>query len=188
MFDDLINILNYLYLVEPLSNFETKIKNYFEHYLLSNKGINGLLLTGWDSSSKKSIQKLVIFNNSKWELGKGEDYRDLLPAIEKKVVPKDTLNNLFGFIANFKNILMIFKVKENKPGNSGARCDQGGKTTAERLNYILGSKTYTEAQLKNISSIELCVLQEYLLRLNDYNKKNNKRWFLTPTEAIITNT
>ena len=34
---------------------------------------------------------------------------------------------------------MVFKVKENKPGNSGARCDQGSKTSAEKLNMIVGS-------------------------------------------------
>ena len=86
---------------------------------------------------------------------------------------------------------MIFKIKENKPGNAGARCDQGGKTTAERLNYIVGDKQYTELELKNYPAAQLCVLQEYLLRLKDMNdrtKKDGKRWFLTPSEAVIANT
>jgi hypothetical protein len=191
LFEDLMNILNYLYTQKPLTNFETKIQNYFEYHSLNNKGITGLLLQGWDSVSKKPNQKLIIFDNTKWKLAESEDYRDLLPAIEKNIVPNDKLNNLFGFISNFKNILMIFKVKENKPGNAGARCDQGGKTTAERLNYIVGNKQYTEADLKNYPAAQLCVLQEYLLRLKDHKERGNKdskRWFLTPAESVIANT
>ena len=82
---------------------------------------------------------------------------------------------------------MVFKVRENKPGNSGARCDQGSKVTAEKLNNIIGNNEFLESNLKKISSTQLCVLEEYLLRLNDYNKVNGKRWFLNPSEAVILN-
>ena len=191
LFEDLINILNYLYTHESLTNFEIKIKNYFEYQSLKNKGITGLLLQGWDPKSKKPNQKLIILSDTGWKLAESEDYRDLLPAIEQNIVPNDKLNDILGFISNFKNILMIFKIKENKPGNAGARCDQGGKTSAERLNYIVGDKRYTESELKTYPAAQLCVLQEYLLRLKDYNerdKKGGKRWFLTPAEAVIANT
>ena len=118
------------------------------------------------------------------------DYVDLLPAIKEKVIPKDKLNPLFGFISNFKNQMMVLKIKENKPSHLGARCDQGGKTTAERLNYIAGSKKYSEDELKKIPAAQLCVLQEYLLRIKNYNErtKDGKYWFLTPIEAVISNT
>ena len=190
LYKDLMNILNYLYSHESLTLFETKIKNYFDYHLLKNKGITGLLLHDWDTATKKPIQKLVILNDKTWNPAQKMDYVDLLPSIKEKVIPKDKLNPVFGFISNFKNQLMVFKIKENKPGHLGARCDQGGKTTAERLNYIVGTKKYSEDELKKIPAVQLCILQEYLLRIKNYNErtKNGNYWFLTPTEAIIVNT
>ena len=188
LFDDIFNLLNYIYGIATLTPFEQLIKNYFEYNLLKNKDLQGLLLHGWDPISKKAIQKLIILHDKVWEQAQPEDYRDLLPNIKETIIPKNTLNNFFGFIANFKNILMVFKVKENKPSYAGARCDQGTKVTAEKLNKIVGREIYTESIIKKQSAIQLCVLEEYLLRINDYNKKNDKRWFLTPVEAIIITT
>ena len=156
--------------------------------MLENKGIKGLLLQGWDLKTKKPIQKLVILNGTIWKLATSEDYRDLIKSIEQKIIPKNMLNNTFGFITNFKNIFMVFKVKENKAGHLGARCDQRSKITVKEINEIIGTDKYNDTNIKKVSSIQLCVLQEYLLRLNDYNRKNGKRWFLTPAEIIITNT
>ena len=59
--------------------------------------------------------------------------------------------------------------------------------SVNQLNEIRGEKYYNEADVKKLRAPYLCVLAEYLFRLNDYMKKNDKRWFLTPTEIIITN-
>ena len=189
MFDDLLSILNYIYFVEDLTDFESKIKNYFDNYLLVDRGLTGILLPGWDAKAKKPVQKLVVisgsFSNKEWKLAEPEDYKDLLPKIKENVIAKDNINNVYGFITNFKNNLMVFKVKDNRPGNTGARCDQAPKLTADKLNNLLDDPIYTEANLKKKSSKYLCVLQEYLLRLNNYNKKNGKHWFLNPVEAIF---
>ena len=190
LFEDLLNILNYIYFSEKITDFESKIKNYFDNYLLEDRGIKGILLPGWDSKTKKSILTLVVeytpaaSSNSVWKLAEPEDYKDLLPKIKESMIQKSDVNNIFGFMSNFKNNLMVFKVKDNKPGNTGARCDQGSKLTADKLNSIIGSNTYTEAFVKKTSAAYLCVLQEYLLRLNNYNNKNGKKWFLTPVNAI----
>ena len=184
-FEDTLNLLNYIYGSETLTPFAQSIKNYFELNLLKNKDLQGLLLQGWDPITKKAIQKLVILQDNVWELAQAEDYRDLLPSIKKKIIPKTSLNELFGFIINFKNTIMVFKVKENKSGYAGSRCDQAGKVGVNRLNSIVGNPTYNESDIKKVSAMQLCVLEEYLLRLNDYNKKDGKRWFLTPIEAII---
>lgn len=186
LFDNLINILDYLYFTPMLNLFETKIKKYFDKYILEDRGITGLLLPGWDPKSKKSIEKLVIKDDDKmkWKLAQPEDLKDLLPKIKEIIIPKSNVNNIFGFIANFKNNLMVFKVKD-KPSNSGARCDQGAKLTANKLNLILGSEKYTEAIIKKKSAAYLCVLQEFLLRVNNYNKVDGKNWFLNPVEIIF---
>ena len=191
MIDDLLIILNYIYFVEDLSDFESKIKNYFDNYLLVDRGLTGILLPGWDLKTKKSIQKLFIitgdFTSKKWKLAEPEDYKDLLPKIKENLIKKDSINNIYGFISNFKNNLMVFKVKSDEAGTTGARCDQGSKVTAAKLNKILEESFYTDAVIKKKSAAYLCVLQEYLLRLNNYNKKNGKRWFLNSVEEILFN-
>jgi hypothetical protein len=194
LFEDLLNILNYVYFSKKITDFESKIKNYFDNYLLEDRGITGILLPGWDSKTKKSIQKLVVIYTPAaaatpmWKLAEPEDYKDLLPKIKESIILKSDVNSVFGFMSNFKNNLMIFKVKDDKPGNTGARCDQGSKLTANKLNSIIGSNIYTEAFVKKTTAAYLCVLQEYLLRLNNYNNVNGKKWFLTPVNAIFYST
>ena len=83
---------------------------------------------------------------------------------------------------------MVFKTKlTDKAGNTGARCDQGSKITFTQLNKIIGKDQYSAAIIKKMPAQQVCVLEEYLLRLNDYNQKDSVRWFLTPGEAAIIN-
>ena len=93
-----------------------------------------------------------------------------------------------GFIADFKKDYMIFKVKQLQKRNKGARCDQSGKIeTIKLLNLIVGTQKYTAENTKHINQKQLCVLQEYILRIYDYNNKDGKRWFLDPYIAILIN-
>jgi superfamily II DNA or RNA helicase len=188
LYDDLINILNYIYFNDSLTSFENKILNYFDNYVIKHKDITGILLPGWDPKAKKSMFKLLIKNDKerKWKLGESEDYNDFWPKIKQDIIPKSEINNTFGFITNFKNTLMVFKVKDGSAGNTGARCDQGAKLTAVKLNILLDKKYhYTDSTIKKRSAAYLCVLQEFLLRINNYNKTNGKKWFLTPIEFIF---
>ena len=84
---------------------------------------------------------------------------------------------------------MIFKVKDmTLKRHKGARCDQAGKKeTLKVLNKIVGKEEYTIENTKETMQIELCSLQEFLLRYFDYTKKENKRWYLSPEEAVINN-
>ena len=59
---------------------------------------------------------------------------------------------------------------------------------SEILNSILRETKYTLENTKGINhKFRLCILEEFLLRINDYNKVDNKRWFLTPIEAALIN-
>ena len=101
----------------------------------------------------------------------------------KLIGEKNKLNNLIGFMENFKGNFMVFKVKDTtKKRHKGARCDQAGKADAiKTMNAISGkSESYS-----SIAQKELCVLQELTLRLYNREQKNDKIWFLTPTEAVI---
>ena len=72
--------------------------------------------------------------------------------------------------------------------NKGARCDQAGKMeTIKTLNRIYGEERYNKENTKGIGQTELCIRQEFSLRLSDIDRNNNKRWFLTPVEAVLIN-
>ena len=97
------------------------------------------------------------------------------------------------------NRYLVFKTKDiTVKRNTGARCDEAGKQKSlDLLNTIVGVDKYTKENTKMIkakdgtilqeamSQMELCVLQEFLLRYFSKIKKNKRRWFLTPEMAIF---
>ena len=97
------------------------------------------------------------------------------------------MNSLVGFMINFKKEYMIFKVKDlTKPRHKGTRIDQAGKNvTVKILNDILGKSEYTTSS--DINQKQMCIMVEFYLRLYQKQMKNNKVWFLTPSEAILVN-
>ena len=118
-----------------------------------------------------------------------EDYNDLSSLIAKNIIEIKKLNDIVGFIGYFKDNFMIFKVKQlTKKRNKGARCDQAGKSdTLKLLNLIVGYNKYTTDNTKGINQKQLCVLQEFILRVYNYNKKDDKIWFLDPFQSAIIN-
>ena len=177
-YDDNLLLLNYLY-NNKLDSFEKDVKSYYDKYLLKNKDLIGVLL------QNKSNQKLLIFKNKIWVSAESEDYKDLIREIESKIIIKiNTLNNLVGYIGNFKDEYNIFKVKQmSKKRHKGARCDQTTKPEAlKMLNDIIGHDKYIN---KDTGGKLICLYQEMYMRYNDHIKKDNKKWFITPIQAII---
>jgi len=85
----------------------------------------------------------------------------------------------------------------NSKRDTGARCDQAAKNkNLTRLNEIIGEEKYTIENTKaikdedgniikeSIGNVELCVLEEFILRFFNEYPKNGKKWFLTPEMAI----
>ena len=71
------------------------------------------------------------------------------------------------------------------PKSKGARCDQSGKSVAiNLLNTIVDREEYTKENTRGRNKMEFCILQEFLLRLYNENKKDDKIWFVSPIEAI----
>ena len=162
-----------------LSDFESKLKATYK--ILHYRNIIGFL------ANNGVGQKLLIFRDNKWEDAEGEDYQDLSSEIASLVVKINRINNIVGFMANFKGSYMVFKVKIlSKVGHKGARCDQAGKpATIKLMNQIVGKNKYTSHNTKKINQKQICILQEFTLRLFNYNKKDGKIWFLSPIEAIL---
>mgnify|MGYP006923113826 FL=1 len=183
IFTSQINILNYLFNNE-LNSFQEKIKSYFEKRVLIENKLTGLVL---QNQGKEEL--IILEKTNLWALAKPEDYNDLSELIKKNLVPISDLNNIVGFISYFKDNYMIYKVKQlNKKRNKGARCDQSGKSdTIKLLNEITESEKYNATNTKGTNQKQLCVLQEFLLRIYDYQNKKGKRWFLDPSESVLIN-
>jgi hypothetical protein len=163
------------------------IKDYFDSKLLKSRNITGLFL------SKGDTQKLIIFRDNAWVVGEAEDYNDLLDEWKRLIIRPADLSKIIGFMSIFNNIHMVFKVKFTQEKRAkGSRCDQSGKNDAIKvLNTILneiGMKgEYTDENTKDIKQPELCIRQEFILRMSNKNKTKNKRWFLTPIEYVLMN-
>ena len=185
-FEQTKKLLDYIY-VKPegeLSEFEQKVKEYYNGLLLKAKGIIGIIIP------KENKQFLLVKDASeKWENGRQEDYTDLTSELKRLIVPTTMYNTEVGFVGNFKNEYNIFKVKNMEDKRSkGARCDQSGKSDAiKTLNTIIGTNKYTVENIKGRNKIEFCVLQEMYLRYFDKTRKNGKRWFLNQSESIVNN-
>ena len=108
-------------------------------------------------------------------------------------------NKIVGFIGYEKsNRFLAFKTKNMlSKRDTGAICTGSGKEKPlKKLNEILGENKYTKENTKAekdsdgnvirqaIGNVELCVLQEFILRYFNTIKREDKKWFLTPEMAL----
>lgn len=182
-FNQHILLLNYLYNTDSLSDTLKLLKKYYDDNMLVYRSKKGFLL------QKDGKQQLVIYDGEEWVNAESEDYQDFINEIKSLIDNMQSLSNVVGFIGIFKNDYLIFKIKfMNIKRHKGARCDQAGKIeTIKSLNKILETETYNTENTKGIGQTELCIRQEFTLRLYDSNNKDRKRWFLNPVEAILKN-
>ena len=146
---------------------------------------------------------ILLNKENNWTEAQPEDEREIAMSKEAKqffepLDPKN-YNKLVGFIGyEKKNKYMVFKTKNmESTRDTGARCDESGKSkTITMLNDILGENRYTNENTKQhkdkngtivreaMNQIELCVLQEFILRYYNDIKKNGNKWFIIPELAI----
>jgi hypothetical protein len=144
----------------------------------------------------------MLNDQGKWVEASPEDQREIASSKETQkylTINDSDYNKIIGFIGYEKNNkYMVFKTKDMlAKRDTGARCDEAGKDkTMKKLNEIIGENKYTSDTTKvkkdsegNIikeaeGQLELCVMQEFILRFYEIVKKDNKRWFLTPELAI----
>ena len=145
---------------------------------------------------------MILNENNKWVEATPEDQIEIANAKETKQILSltfDNFNKIIGFIGYEKrNKYLVFKTKDvTSKRDTGARCDEAGKEkTIKKLNEIIGENKYTientkmEKDSNGIviqdarSHVELCILEEFILRFYDVIKKQNKKWFLSPEMAL----
>jgi hypothetical protein len=205
-FKEKVDIMNYVYSIDkPKKNsFEWFSKNYFENLTINVKKIKAIILYDFN------IRKTMILNKDNiWELAEPEDElefdeskegKKILNFIANDYLNKDIPNGIIGFIGYKKNSKnFIFKTKDVfLPRDTGASCIEAGKSkTLSTLNKIVNAELYTKENTRiikdedgnvlqeAIGENELCVLQEFILRKCNKDKKDDKLWFLTPDMAIL---
>jgi len=181
MYEQLVGLMNYLYGKKKLKDFEQKLKKFIEGSIIKSGKDEAILWV------KNGMEALIAKDGKEWVEGKSEDWRILNDKIQKLKVSDQDLNNIFGFIDEFKNEQMVFKVRQiNKKRNKGARCDQSGKKSALAVLNLIDSDTeYTIENTKDINQRQICVLQEMLLRLYNLRNKDGMIWFVGPGVAAL---
>ena len=200
LFHEKLSTMNYLYSLDNIerNTLEWFAKDYFERNSIITKDKIAFLL--YDINKRKFF---LLNKKNQWVQAEPEDERELLESSEAKQVldmDKKDFNSIIGFIGYEKNNrYLVFKTKDiTVKRNTGARCDEAGKQKSlDLLNTIVGMDKYTKENTKMVkakdgtilqeamSQMELCVLQEFLLRYFSKIKKSGKRWFLTPEMAIF---
>jgi hypothetical protein len=196
MFDDKLSILNYIYSIDIIkeNSIEYLIKNHFNRNMVTiNKGFISRYLLFYNKNKNTSPETILRYNNDmkQWEEVDSEDKIEIMSYdIIKKAwfIESEKLNDIIGFVSyENKNKYMVFKTKNNKLlRNKGARCDEAGKIkTINILNLIVGDEKYNKKNTSSYNQIDLCVLQEFILRYYNMLNKNNKIWFINPDVALF---
>ena len=186
-------VLQYVYLKPELSPLEKNIKEIFEKEIIENKGIMGIII-----ADRGKLGKFYILEGQKWNPAQAQDILDLQEAAENKFkLNPSILAILIGYLTSLDSGVMVFKtiepevkrrVKEARLSSLGARCEQAGKQVViQKLITLTGEARYSEKEyVRGKTPIQLCCEEELYLRYNDKIKKDDKRWFLSPVEAIYT--
>ena len=171
-----------------LLEFKHMAHKYFESISLYAKNIRGIFI--YDNINTKPILIVKNIESNAWRTGEKEDEEDLkqeLGKIINNVLPeKDKLGDIVGFMGLIKNQYYIFKIKDTtRPRHKGARCDQSGKKDANAIMQKILSFIENDIDISTLHQLQICILQEFYLRLLNRNRVNNKKWYLTPTEVLF---
>lgn len=198
-YDEKLELLNYIYSLDNMENgsLELLAKKYFERNVIISNNNSFFIMYNLNTPII-----LVLNDDNTWVATEPEDTREFFadPLVKEMFAyNRDNYNKYVGFIGYKKNnTVLVFKSKDmDSSRDTGATCEEAGKDKSiQKLNGILGEDKYTKENTKAqkdadgnitqeaIGQIELCVLQEFILRYFNAIKKNGKKWFLTPELAI----
>ena len=150
------------------------------------------------NEKKPNDYELIIlkYESDQWIVSEHEDRRDFNALITSRLSYNTrNISDIVGFITFFKNKYLIFKMKMmKKKRDKGARCDQSGKAdTIALLNSLLAMNSdididehkLTAENTSTRTQRELCVFQEFILRLFNATRVNGKKWFFSPGDALL---
>jgi hypothetical protein len=191
--------MNYLYSLESIKqeSMEWFAKEYFEKNCIITKNITAFIMF---KLNKRVI--MMLDENNRWIEAEPEDQREIASSKQAKdflAFNPEEYNRIVGFMGYEKNNkYLVFKTKDmNSKRDTGARCDEATKNkNLSKINEIIGIEKYTNENTKIIKdgdgnvlqeavgNVELCVLEEFILRYFNESREKGKKWFLTPEMAI----
>ena len=194
------DLINYIYYNPELTDFESKIKNYLDTFIIERDKVKAILF--YSPQSERPI-RVGVFDKNKLRKILPTEFATLYPRDENKwarpAIDINKINDVVGFMTIFKSEKIVFKLKDMmKKRNKGARCDQiTKKTIIPILKKIKGDKLYPELILtqkitgekkqKKISAQQLCCELELILRYYDDIGEKDLRWFLSTPDVKVNN-
>lgn len=201
VFADKLKVLNYVYSLSVIQeySFDWLVKEHFKKLTVSlslsggNNMITCILL--YDKNKKKDKGCVYIYNaeTRAWTESEPEDRDEILSLQvigDAWIIKKEELNTIVGFVDyENKNQYLVFKIKNTVSSrNTGARCDEAGKQkTINNLNGMFGDERFTKENTKVFTQVDLCILEEFLMRYYQKVKKNGKSWFVNVDVALFNN-
>ena len=163
------------------------IRKYFkDKTIILEAGHSGIGI----SKEDKPFRFYTQLQSGDWEPANLSDTQSFMISDDysaKFVVMKKRISKIFGFMSwvpTMEESVFKMRDKESTVNTTGARADQAPvKDILLKINAILGSKVYTEENVKNVDSVgegknRLVVLAELLLRYKndvDQTEFNKKR-------------
>jgi hypothetical protein len=197
LYADKLEIIRYFYTLknQPSSPIEEIILEYLEARIVKSGDEMGMI------TIKDDTLILIMYNNEtdQWIEGDQEDYALMAGELRRFQLERTPRNmfSLMGFITPFVSKKtsereMVFKVKDmtEKRNNIGARIDDAGKDKVIKLlNTLVGSPadnpTYTDKNTEFVNQLGICIVIELLMRRFSDERLNNKYYYLTPEQAIL---
>ena len=187
LFKERIDLFHYIYYEKKdnLDGNEFKVKDILDEKKISFKDGNVIMEAIYTEKKNKGV--LMLFDKNDIVEGTNEDINDFKNVIETLKPDKKLFNQYLGFTYNVRNNIMVFKLKNlGEKRNKGARCDQSGKDESiKKYNKIVNKLYYNSDNTKNISQIEICIEQEFILRFWQHIRKEGKIWYLSNDKAIF---
>ena len=171
------------------AEIENHIANYFRHSIMRSSR-EGIYITNGEEN-QLILRDTAAENeeDAEWIEGDKFDAEEFKSNIAMYLVDKKKLNDIVGYMVQFKDQDMSFYYKDIhlKRNKKGRRCDRsGGKAPIiDMLNRVTNSQMYTEENTTTFMySGSLCVVLELLLRKFNEEQKSGKIYYLTPEQAI----
>jgi hypothetical protein len=184
-------LIEYLYTSKQALDtaFLKQLRAYFDARKLEKAKSFGFLLSRITKGIIKNV--FLLYENGKWmeeEPGDMVSYKqDIYDMLKKDV---SLLNPILGFMGYFKGRgttwSMVFKTKILSMGknNKGAYLQNEGKAEIlKKFNSIVKTKTYTMAEVEELSKIGLALVLEMAMR--HLNAQGATKYVLTAEEALF---
>ena len=186
LFENTVNIPRSRFKIDE--EIEQIVASYFrDSIMLSDNGDK----EGICIANREVIQLIVREKGeTTWKDGDKYDMSDFKTDYsEKYLVDKTQLNDIVGYMIQFKDQDMSFYYKDIylTRNRKGRRCDRsGGKAPIiDMLNRVMRQKIYTEENTSSVMySGSLCVILEMLLRKFHEEEHDGNIYYLTPEQAI----